>query len=87
MIPTKEWKTYLPKEAIESKKIQRINIHYYPLLKCGADPIALFGSTAKFNIHYQRYSLSELEVLNKNDERKLAEIGLTIADIVRIYNL
>lgn len=71
----------------EYTKMQRINIHFYSLLKCGCDPIALFGSTAKFNLHYQRYNMTELEVLNKNDERKLAEIGLTVADIVRIFNL
>lgn len=71
----------------EYTKMQRINIHFYSLLKCGCDPLALFGSTAKFNLHYQRYNASELIVLNQNDERKLAEHGLTVADIVRIYNL
>ena len=71
----------------EYTKMQRINIHFCSLQKCGCDPIALFGSTAKFNLHYQRYTLEELEVLNKNDERKLNSIGLTVADIVRIYNL
>lgn len=71
----------------EYTKIQRINIHYYSLVKCGSDPLSLFGSTGKFILHYSRYNDSELEILNKNDERKLSEIGLTISDIVRIYNL
>ena len=71
----------------EYTKQQRINIHFCSLQKCGCDPLHLFGTTAQFNMHYQRYSMRELEVLNDNDARKLAAIGLTVADIVRIYNL
>ena len=68
-------------------RTQRINLHFYSLLKCGADPIALYGSPSNFRLSFDKMSDATIEVVNQDDAEHLAEIGLTLEDIARIYEI
>lgn len=61
--------------------MQRVNIHFYSLLKYGCEPLK--GCCE----YWQRQDEKTLRDLNEPDAEHLAQIGLTIEDIVRIYSI
>lgn len=71
----------------EFTKLQRINLHYYSLIKLGVDLYSMYGCPANFFKKYDDASMETLKQINEVDAQKLAQYGLTLRHIANIYAL